>query len=70
MTRQEALEFKARYSAVNDIEIEELRSTSVEAKLAQLAALMDLARVAGWEKALASEASEARRRWLCLKGVG
>lgn len=69
MTKEEALEFKSRYQAVNEFEVQELRNTSVETKLAQLNSLMSLARAAGWDRKLADDVSEARQRWLRLKGV-
>ena len=67
MTRLEALEYVARYKLVNEIELAELRSTSIEVKLEQTNALMIVANHMGWTQALADEDAEVRERWLRLK---
>ena len=69
MTREEAFAFKARYEAVNRVEIEELRSTSIESKLEQLNSLMASARQIGWGEKLAEEADQARERWARLRRI-
>jgi hypothetical protein len=69
MTREEAFAFKARYEAVNRVEIEELRSTSIESKLEQLNALMASARQIGWSEKLAEEADQVRERWARLRRI-
>ena len=67
MTRLEALEYVARYKLVNEIELAELRSTSIEVKLEQTNALMIVGDQMGWTDALAEEEAEVRERWLRLK---
>ena len=67
MTRLEALEYIARYKLVNEFEIAELRSTSIEVKLEQTNALMGAVHQMGWTQALADEEAEVRERWLRLK---
>ena len=69
MTREEAFAFKARYEAVNRVEIEELRSTSIESKLEQLNSLMASARQIGWSEKLAEEADQVRERWARLRRI-
>ena len=67
MTKLEALEYVARYKVVNEFEIAELRSTSIELKLEQTAALMAAVDQMGLSQALADEEAEVRERWLRLK---
>ena len=67
MTKEEALAYRSRYEAINNLEIEELRSMSLESKLAQLAWLMASAKETGWDRELADEVVEVRQRWLRLK---
>ncbi|MBI3976670.1 MAG: hypothetical protein HY331_00650 [Chloroflexi bacterium] len=67
MTKAEALAFKARWEMVNAAEIEELRATTPEKKLRQLAAMMALAKQLGWTDALAAEEGEVRERWNRLR---
>ena len=67
MTKLDALEYVARYKLVNEFEIAELRSTSIEVKLEQTNALMAAVRQMGWTNALAEEEAEVRERWLRLK---
>jgi hypothetical protein len=57
----------ARYKLVNEFEIGELRSTSIEVKLEQTNALMAAVHQMGGTQALADEEAEVRERWLCLK---
>ncbi len=64
-----ALAFKARYQAVNSVEIEELRRTSIEVKLQQTSALMSSVEQFGWEQSLQEEEDEVRQRWILLKGL-
>jgi hypothetical protein len=67
MTREEAIQYKARYEAVNAFEIEELRSMSLEQKLEQTSALMASVEQMGWSQAMADEETQVRERWLRLK---
>ena len=46
---------------------EELRATSMETKLLQLAALMASAREMGWSVSLEAEDNAIRGRWMALK---
>ena len=66
MTKEEALAYKAGFEAVNAIEIEELRSMSLEKKFEHAAALMESARQMGWGEALAEEDAEVRALWIRL----
>jgi hypothetical protein len=56
----EAKAFAARWSPMLR---DELRATSLEQKLAQLAALMASARALGWATTDPAETEEARARW-------
>lgn len=67
MTKEEALAYLSGHEAVNALEIEELRSMSVEEKFAHAAALMESARRMGWTEALAAEDAEVRALWIRLK---
>ena len=67
MTKSEALEYVARYKLVNEFEIAELRSTSIEVKLEQTNALMIAGDHMEWTQALADEEAAVRERWLRLK---
>lgn len=67
MTKEELLAYKAGYEAVNALEIEELRSMSLEEKFEHAAALMESARQMGWGEALAEEDADVRALWVRLK---
>jgi hypothetical protein len=67
MTREEALAFQARWRLVSEAELEELRATSPETKLRQLAALMASVEPMGWTEALQAEEQEVRERWIRLR---
>ncbi|HXG92221.1 MAG TPA: hypothetical protein VNN73_07595 [Blastocatellia bacterium] len=67
MTKDEAQAFKARYELANALEVEELRSTSIELKLRQTDALMASAKQMGWDEQLQKEEAEVRELWLRLK---
>ncbi|MEK6813940.1 MAG: hypothetical protein AABY65_04325 [Nitrospirota bacterium] len=69
ITRREARTFKARWVALHAAEIKELRSTPIERKLRQLAALMSSVDALGWTKALAAEETLVRQRWNRLRRV-
>jgi hypothetical protein len=73
LTRTEAQAWAARWRRVNEAERRELRATSPEQKLRQLAALMLSVDALGWRAALAAEEAEVRDRWNRLRrayGVG
>lgn len=67
LTSAEAAAFKARWALVNAAEIAELRSTSLEVKLQQLASLMASVEQMGWGPALAAEEEKVRERWHRLR---
>jgi hypothetical protein len=69
LTRAEAREFRARWELVNAVEQAELRSTPLDQKLRQLAALMASAEAMGWTEVLASEDAEVRDRWNRLRAI-
>lgn len=60
-------DWAARWQRFNAQERAELRATTVEIKLRQLAALMASVEPLGWTKALASEVEEVRARWAKLR---
>lgn len=67
MTKQEARAFVRRWALVNAREREELRATTPDQKLRQVAALMDSVQLFGWDRALAAEEDEVRSRWARLQ---
>ena len=71
MTKAEAEAWKKRWRLVNELEVQELRSTSMDLKVRQLGTLMRLAFHLGWVDKLAAEEQEVRSRWQRLrKGYG
>lgn len=69
ITTSDAAAFKARWAAVNAAEVEELRSTPMEQKARQLAALMLSVRDLGWAEALEVEEAAVRARWNRLRKI-
>lgn len=68
ISKKEAREFKRRWKAVNEFEIQELRKTPPAKKLLQLSALMALVKAfPEWDEALKEGEAEVRERWLKLK---
>lgn len=68
ITKKEAREFKRRWKAVNEFELQELRETPPAKKLQQLSALMASVKAfPGWDEALKEGEAEVRERWLKLK---
>jgi len=67
ITKEEALEFRARWVAVNALQDDETRRTSLSEKLRQLEALVLSARALGWEQALRAGEEEVRDRWNLLR---
>ncbi len=67
MTRDDGEAFKARWAMVGAAERDELRATSMDKKLRQLAALMASVAKLGWDEALAAEETEAREQWRRLR---
>jgi hypothetical protein len=54
---------------VNTAERAELRTTPLDRKLRQLAALMASVQALGWTEALAAEDAEVRARWNRLRAA-
>ncbi|HJY81783.1 MAG TPA: hypothetical protein VKK81_11955 [Candidatus Binatia bacterium] len=69
LTRKEARAFQARWKMVNTAERAELRTTPLDRKLQQLAALMASVQSLGWTDALAAEEAEVRARWNRLRAA-
>jgi hypothetical protein len=67
MTKEELLAYVEGHEAAKALEIQELRSMSVEEKFKQAAALMEAAREMGWVEALSAEDDDARQLWIRLK---
>ena len=67
MTKEEAIAYVTGYQAVNALEIEELRSMTLEEKFEHAAALMETAQYMGWAEALAAEDADVRTLWIRLK---
>ena len=67
MTKEELLAYIAAHEAANALEIQELRSMSIEEKFRQTAALMAAAREMGWFDALSAEDAYVRELWIRLK---
>ncbi len=70
MNRAEAKEWAARWEAVNEAELEELRATPVAVKFQQLATLMLSAPAMGWRMGTQEEDAEMRSRWARLRAAG
>jgi hypothetical protein len=69
ITPDEARAYLARWQLLRDVEAAELRSTSMETKLRQLAALMASREVFGPESDREAELREVRERWARLRQV-
>ena len=67
LTKADGRAWLRRWRLVNKQEREELRHTSIEVKLRQLAALMASASELGWDEEHASEELCARERWQRLR---
>ena len=67
MTKAQATTFKTRWARVEAAERDELRATSMDQKLHQLAALMASGAKLGWNEALAAEEIQARQQWQRLR---
>ena len=70
MNRAEAKAWMARWEAVNEAELEELRSTPAAVKFQQLASLMLSALAMGWRMGTEEEDAEMRSRWARLRAAG
>ncbi len=67
LSKDMANAFRDRWKLMNAAEIEELRQTSLDKKLQQLASLMCSASELGWHKGLSEGESELRERWNRLR---
>jgi len=67
MTKADGRAWLRRWRLVNRRELAELRQTSIETKLQQLAALMLSSSEFGWNEKLAGEEALARERWRQLR---
>ena len=64
---QAAARYRERWAIARERLDEELRATSMEAKLHQLANLMQSAREMGWSRSLDEEDDAVRARWMALR---
>ena len=64
---QDAARYQERWAIVRERLNEELRGTSMETKLRQLASLMQSAREMGWSQSLDEENDAVRARWMALR---
>lgn len=69
MTPEEARDYIQRWKLVREIEAAELRRTSVETKLRQLASLMASRHLFGPEPDRERQVAEVRDRWARLRQV-
>jgi len=67
VTTAQARAYKARWRKVHQAEVEELRRTSMDVKLHQVAALMASVAALGWAEALSEGDAEVRDRWNRLR---
>ena len=64
---QAAARYRERWAIARERLDEELRATSMEAKLGQLANLMQSAGEMGWSRSLDEEDDAVRARWMALR---
>jgi hypothetical protein len=69
ITPEDAEQYVARWTAVNALEIEELRRTPMETKLRQLASLMASRDLFATDPGRENDAEEVRQRWARLRQV-
>ena len=67
MTKFEALQLRERARLMDEVELEELRSTPPETKLAQAGVLLLAAIALGWQTGDPAEDEIVRERWRRLK---
>ena len=67
ISRQAATRYQERWAIARERLNEELRATSMETKLRQLASLMQSARAMGWSQSLDEEDNAVRARWMALR---
>jgi len=66
-TKEQLQERMRQWKLANDYEIEELRRTTPDKKLAQLWTLMMAAREMGWDEKLREEEEQVRALWIKLR---
>lgn len=64
---QAAARYQERWAIARERLNEELRATSMETKLRQLASLMQSAREMGWSRPLDEEDDAVRAKWMALR---
>lgn len=69
MTREEAIQFKERWAAVNQIVIQEERAKSFEQRLKELAMLFRTGHLIGWHQRPADDQEVVRARWQKIREV-
>jgi hypothetical protein len=67
MTREEALQFKARWQLVNERIDEEIRQTPIEIRFEQLVRLHSFGKSLGWGDKRFRKEREVRARWQRLR---
>jgi hypothetical protein len=67
MTKAEALSFKAGWKLANERIAEEIRSTSMTAKLGQLAVMFAAGEALGWSERMRDGDDAIRERWQRLR---
>lgn len=67
LTRSEGRAYRKRWARANAAELVELRATSPERKLRQLASLMASVGPMGWAEPLQAEVPAVRERWARLR---
>jgi hypothetical protein len=69
MTKDEALRFKEKWAAVNQVTIEEERRKSPEERLRDLAILYRAGKLLGWPQRTSDDEDLIRARWQKLREV-
>ncbi len=64
---QAAARYRERWAITRERLDEELRATSMDTKLHQLATLMQSAREMGWSRSLDEEDDMVRAKWMALR---
>lgn len=69
MTREEAIQFKESWAAVNQVVIQEERAKSFELRLKELAMLFRTGRLLGWQQRPTNDQEVVRARWQKIREV-
>lgn len=67
MTKEEALEFKENWAAINQVILDEARLATLEERLQSLNALYLAAQAFGWSERLSKDDETVRNRWQQLR---